>query len=404
MIRQLWEPLLLSDDYRVSLNPSPDPDWQARSTFWVVPSAHRPALLVSGGPRRGVMRALTKYSGLRAPQARLGRRVLAMAAYSRVPLASDTLTLETRRGARDSELDPLSRMEQVLGCSLLMITGVRTGANAKATLQLFTLDGDPAGYAKVGWNKVTNQMIDNEVRTLNALAGRKGALVTPDVLAAGTVGERSFLLTEPLPPDVRILRGPQDLRASDFAAVAPQVRRDTICTSQQFQDVTSRLASYSDNILASHRDHALALANSIAANPLPLPIGECWHGDLVPWNGARRRDGTLCLWDWEMTEEDAAIGLDVLHWILNTSRDSSPQALPDNLLTAAATERDYTAALGLGARQRCLVAAVYALSLVDRQLRLAAEHQGWSTHRLQPDTLTRLLEAGQVLVTRSERR
>lgn len=402
LVRHLWGPLLNTGHYRVRVGGEADIEWEVLQRLWVSPTSRKARLLVSEAPRRPVARALTAFGGIRTSQQRVGRGLLATALRTGLPVTREHLVLERHTGARAQLPEPLQQMESVLGFPLLTIIGIRTGANAKATLQLFTRDGCPAGYAKIAWNSLTSQFVRDETRALMALRGIAGRLKVPELLGQGTVGDYPFLITRPLPSTVRMLTPRENLTIEQFAAASPAVRFCHVSETQQFRALQARLVGLNHPLSAQHVPAAQALGRALSGSSLILPVASRWHGDLVRWNAARDPDGNIWVWDWEMSEEDAVVGLDLLHWLVNTHGGESALHLPRTLLRTVDANAQRMRALGLGRDQATLAAGLYALTIAERHLRFAAQHDGWQRNRLGPAVITELIAVGQLLVRRAE--
>src|SRR5690606_25127061 len=87
--------------------------------------------------------------------------------------------------------------------------GVRTGANRKTTMQLLDNRARAVGYAKLGWNSTADEYVTTESHALRQVGGRPGLMRAPRLLAAFRQGGRPVLVVEPLPADVRGVRGDQ---------------------------------------------------------------------------------------------------------------------------------------------------------------------------------------------------
>lgn len=400
LVAHLWSGTAASQDHRIMLNAAPDPAWQVLHHLRVVPSAQRSRLLISSGSRRGTARALAAFQGLRFPVARLGRQALAAAAVVGVPLGRDRLTVERRPGT-DPSNDPISHMERVIGEPLLVVLGVRTGANAKATLQMFDCAGVPRGYAKLAWNPLTSAYVRTETTVLTQLQGGRDGVRVPKVVTSGEVGGHPYLVTSPLPGDVRRpVRGSRP-SIGELHQIAPFSRRDRAGATAHLGALAERLHAV-PRVEASVPlvGQALRLHRALLELTLQIPVATRWHGDLVPWNTARDTDGTLWVWDWETAEADAVCGLDVLHWVLNTDRRSVDDP-GGGLAAAVSSARPELTAMGAGPRESAAIAAVYALCLAERGITLAAAHGGWQHNRLSPDVVADIIGAGLQQATRA---
>ena len=193
--------------------------------------------------------------------------------------------------------------------------GVREGANAKATLQLF--DPEPVGFAKLAWEAQSADFVRCEHQALVEIGGAAGTVRVPRVLGSGTWGDHPYLVTEPLPADVHRPAAHEGPRAAELLALAPRVRTDLPRATAHLQAVAARLLAAQDAAAGALLGEARALLEQVLADDRPVPVVAWWHGDLVPWNVARAGDGTLWVWDWETVGRDVVIGLDAVHWTLH---------------------------------------------------------------------------------------
>ena len=122
-----------------------------------------------------------------------------------------------------------------------------------------------------------------------------------------------------------------------------------------------------------------------------------WHGDLTPWNCARDSSGQLWAWDWESCEVDAVAGLDALHWEFSVLRESGPvDAI--SLATCLERARHHLTAAGHGRTTHGVVAAVHALTMVERAAALAAREGSWQRVWVPPAQLGRFLAEARTLL------
>jgi hypothetical protein len=117
---------------------------------------------------------------------------------------------------------------------------------------------------------------------------------------------------------------------------------------------------------------------------LTLEFGD-WHGDWVPWNMARHRDGLL-VWDWENRAPDVPIGFDLAHQAFQTALSTHGKPAAE---CATAVDRALAAhgpALGLHTAGQRFVADAYLIELWLRTFELSRGGAGWNP-RLHPALL-----------------
>lgn len=400
LVQQLWLPAVRTGDARVVVNPKREAGWVDAESYWVLPSARRPRLLVPAGPRAATAGALANYRGLRTPAPRAARTLGASVSRAGLRVARDRLVVQMRPGAAAAEgLLPLGMLARALGRPRVYAAlGVRTGANRKATLQLVDDRGGPVGYAKLAWSPATRRLVETETAALRHPAPDDSASRMPALLASGQIGDRPYLLTQPLPLSVRSPR--RDAAPApaprELAALGAPDRRDTVTRTGQFRALRERLTTLSPGRELGGLMHTLA--DRLATAPGEVPVTARWHGDLVPWNTARDADDLLWCWDWESSERDAVAGMDALHWTVSQRRARAafgPHTLPEALEHC----RVQLWAAGLPRRDWPLVAGVYALTTAERTAALAAD-SGWASVWIDRDRLARLLGSAIAMLDR----
>ncbi|WP_194288440.1 hypothetical protein [Ornithinicoccus halotolerans] len=416
LIHQLWGTDLAAGLLRIDLSGGgrkTDPGWEVQHRLRVLPSTSSPHLLVGVGPRPATARALTAYRGLRSRRRRVARVVLALHAATRALPSRRVLSVATPTDRPTHEAlhsEPLTQFAVLLDePSLIPLCGVRRGPNAKPTLQLFTTEGRAVGYAKLAWNPLTEGMVLAETAAVRCLAdgSESSAARSPRVLGAGRLGNRPYLLTEPLPRDIVQLRGRQAVSTGALAGLFPVIRRDTAARTGQVARLMGRL----HRLAVSGRSHAAAevvaaaryLGEDVRSATAVVPVASRWHGDMVPWNAGRDRAGTTWLWDWEYSEPDAPAGMDALHWHLNAIGPMPATGTGRQLRDGAERARPVLQALGAGPQQRAVIAAVYALTIAERNAALAAAQVGWRHHELPAEAVLDLLASARTLLQRERK-
>lgn len=387
VVRQLWGPILADGTARAVLGGS-DPAWRSVETYRVVPHASRARILVPHEPRLAAA-ALDAYPGLRPRVVSLGRGLASAVARLGVPPGLSRLRLEVPVHAPDP-LTPLRLAAEAVGRPQARAAiGVREGANAKATLQLF--DPGPVGFAKVAWEAQSADFVRREHEALVEIDGAAGTVRVPRVLGSGTWGDHPYLVTEPLPADVHRPAAHEGPRAAELVALAPQVRVDVPRSTAHLQAVAARLMTTDDPAAGPLIGEARALLDRVLADDRPLPVVARWHGDLVPWNVARAGDGTLWVWDWETVDRDVVIGLDAVHWTLHAPARVAPDRLAPRLAERIPGLRTTLAEMAAPAHAAEVAVAVHVLAMVDRGLSLAAARGGWQSVHVGPDALRGLV-------------
>jgi hypothetical protein len=407
LLEQLWAPAVASGHVRVAVGPPTahaEQGWREREAYWMFPTAGRARLLLPRGPRRVAAAAATNYRGLRRPTKNVGRSFLGAASRIGLPTATAALTVQVRESHPDAEAAlPLPTLARALGVERLYAsTGVRAGANRKATLHLLSDTGSPVGYAKFGWNEATDLFVRTEAAALREVGGRPGAARAPRLLAEVDYHGHPVIVTEPLPLDVRGARSASVAAPTpeEFFELCPVVRRGPAAGTEHFSQLAARLAGLADQPVAGDiaRD-ALSIVGRLADRRDVVPVTARWHGDLTPWNRARDGEGQLWLWDWESSEPDAVAGLDAVHWAFSTRRPASGAASEVDLTGSLAEAAPALRAAGVAAERHADVGAIYALTVVERAADLARRSGGWDDVWIKPHQLRELLGQTHLLHT-----
>lgn len=393
VVEQVWGRGIENGELLAVMTGAVPDGWTVRERYWVVPTAGAAKLLVPSD-RRVAARALADFAGLRGPKVRLARRALAAAVSAGVPLSRDVLRIVAPPSA------PLSTVAEIgarIGQPRVFATfGVRMAANAKPTLELRTADGDAVGFVKLSWNPVTEEAIRNEAFAMKQLAADSRVEVrAPAVLADGMIGERRFVMVEPLPRGITHV--PRAFSAlSDAEALGPGsvVRRGGLADADQVRDIRAGLRAQTtaspENLVTQVRD----LAERIGAADVEVPIANFWHGDFVWWNAGRDQQGQLWLFDWETAQRDAPAGMDTLHWFSHTVDAENPHSVVARVDAALAHCAPLLRRLGHSRAGVATLAAWYAVTLVANEIRLAESLQGWARIKHPPAVLEGLLAWG----------
>jgi hypothetical protein len=405
MVEQLWGPAVVDDAVRIAVGP-PGPGWVEQESYWMFPTADRAKLLLPRGPRAVTAAAATNYRGMRRPTKNLGRSAMGVLARSGVPLSPARLSVSVRSGRADVAAGlPLATLAEALGVDVVhAASGVRGGANRKATLHLLGATGEPLGYAKFGWNAITDHFVRTEGSALRAVGGRVGPMRAPALLAEVDYHGHPVIVTEPLPLDVRGARSrslappsPQEL-----FSLCPVVRQGRVRDTEHFGALVDRIELLDgDAVAGGVVEPARSLLTTLRSQDGPVPVTARWHGDLAPWNRARDRSGQLWVWDWETAEPDAVAGLDALHWAFSVRRPASGRNSAVDLAGCLRDAASHLRAAGVHPDRWGDVAAVYALTVAERAAGLALRAGGWDRLWIGPEHLGQLLDQAAALTTSS---
>ncbi|MER7890241.1 hypothetical protein ABTX15_10490 [Micromonospora sp. NPDC094482] len=384
-----WVSRAVFGDERVALTVggAPPAGHRAVARYAVVPSLSRARFLLPLGAPRVTAASLLAYNALRPPKVRAVRAALGgLSRVGAVQRAFPTLTVAVPAGAPLAELLLAERLAAALGgAPLHAACGVRPpDANHKPTLQLFTADGRPRGYAKIGWNGATRALVAAEsaaLRTLAEVIGVPDHPVTPRLLAELDWAGQLIAVVEPLPSRVRGVPVTDPPRIAALLAVARRGRPAAPPRPLAGSPFLARLTAEADRSAVAEPAGARAVAavTELARRHggTPVEFGH-WHGDWVPWN-LGRHDGRLVAWDWEHSGPDVPLGFDLAH-------DAFQRAVVLRAEPAATAARAvdaqldrYGERLGLGPAQRRLVADGYLLEMWLRTWRLADAGAGWNS-------------------------
>ena len=389
LVEQIWGPSADSGVV-VTVDGCP-PDHRLVEQYLIVPSVESARMLVPSRSRNVARASLVAYNQLRSRRTRLAKRAGALAltfGLTRL-ICRNRLNICVRANVREEQLGDLLLIAHVAAQvgrgPLTAAVGLGSpGPNRKPTLQLFTADGSPAAYVKVGWNDYTRMLVERETSVLRRLSGSTDLRLPsrPAVLSSGMWQGLSFLATEPLP---RSIRGRISARLDVDGA--------TLRVASLGRTHTSRLE---DSDFARHLlDQLRTAAGTGSLDPLeseltkrylqqllsrygraPVKFG-AWHGDWSSWN-LGQADGQLWVWDWEHFGEDAPLGFDPVHQAFQ-SRFVSRQTDAATALDAAETDLQlHVQALDVQPAQVRLIVSSYLLEMLCRACQMDRLGAGWN--------------------------
>lgn len=396
LVEQLWLGPVESGAVRVVVDAAPGGYWADAESYWVLPSLQQPRILIPRGNRKVTRAALQAYRSLRPVKVNLARTGLGALVALGLPPSLHSLSVQTPARAVDYTGGPVLPLEDIaenLGTGpLTAAIGIRLGDNRKPTLQLFTAEGRPAGYAKLAWDESSRRFVETEIAALEALGGGAAHASVPELLATGKWDSYPYLVTSPLPQAVRAVRGRvAPPTPAEMYSLCPVVRFDRLITTAHFQQLSWRLLELSGAAEGQLAGATRRLEQLVRARDVVVPVSARWHGDLVPWNAAREPSGRFWCWDWESAEDDAVAGLDALHWEISVRREAGLGTIAGNLFPAVHASAPYLFAAGMQRSAWDVLAAVYALVVAERAQTLAVQHGSWAGSWLGPAELLDLL-------------
>ncbi|WJK40292.1 hypothetical protein O7608_28440 [Solwaraspora sp. WMMA2056] len=387
--------------------------------YAVVPSAAAARFLLPLGPRRVTAASVWAYNALRPVSVRLPRALLGLAARVGALGATRPGTLTVSAPVDGVPQEALTLVDHVSarlgGGRWYAAIGVRPpDPNHKPTVQLFDAAGRPRGYAKIGWNGATRDLVRAEAAAL-ARAASASAVgdhpLVPGVLMAGDWSGQAVTVVEPLPARVRGVGAGDPPRVAATSAIARRGGPPTAprpLAGSAFLDRLRRLAAAAAGTGAVADAGPAAVADAgplgtagppeFAASAMDLPAGRRavatvqrladrfgdvsvefghWHGDWVPWNLGEHA-GQLVAWDWEHSGPDVPLGFDLAHdafqrsLVLGGASAAAAAAAVDHRLDLVAAE------LAVEPTQRRMIVQSYLIEMWLRTWRLAVGGAGWN--------------------------
>jgi hypothetical protein len=341
------------------------PGWR-RTEFVVLPNEARAALLLPRRPRRAAADALRYYKASATGPRRLMFRGLALSARAGVAdVLPHRIVILTAGTGPDT--DVAAYLNAALGRDVTV--SLRIGpprANRKPVLQLLAADGGLLGFAKIGVDDLTRDLVRAEAAALALLgAARLDRLQVPRLMHHGQWLGHEVLVQGGLSGS-----GPATNWTQLSAAMAELARvRDIsvlpLARSPYWLGLQSRLAGCPQRHLAASVLQALGSLEPAAA-ATTLAFGS-WHGDWTPWNMTTLR-GRVMVWDWERFQTGVPVGYDAIHYRLQhaVSRGGvTAQAAAEAALAGAA---EALAPFGIEAAAAPFVAALYLAEIAIRYL------------------------------------
>jgi hypothetical protein len=236
--------------------------------------------------------------------------------------------------------------------------------NQKPVLQVFDLGGRLRGYAKVGHNDLTAELVRREAESLASVGSHNPrSFRVPRLLHHGQWAGLEVLVVSALATNPRH----QVTRTVRLTAMREVVRlAGTTSPPLAESGFWSRLRSTVELLSeepAGSRLRAAAGAIEQRHGADPVSLGG-WHGDWGPWNMGLG-DGILQLWDWERYDPEVPIGFDGLHFASQSVRPGERDERRQNESFLRSAPRTL-AELGVSPGQRDVTLRLYLLEIAAR--------------------------------------
>jgi hypothetical protein len=278
----------------------------------VIPSAHRPKLVVPRRPLRVAAAAVRNYNTGSTRRERL--EITALATAIRAGFAE---VLPSRLDDERSADDIRRHLSTVLGQSVevgLYIGPAR--AVRKPVVQVLDHRGATIAFAKLGVDDFTRALVRAEAETLAGMTTAPlRALAVPDVLHHGQWNAHELLVLRAMPRGEAAPTGdPLLARAMDELARVRGAEAGPMAAGEYRKQLEQRLRTQQSGALVAALTSSLELLVE-RLGELSLVIGS-WHGDWTPWN-MTVSDRRVQVWDWEKFESGKPIGFDAIHYAVH---------------------------------------------------------------------------------------
>ncbi len=288
--------------------------------FLVIPSVQHPRLLVPAGAPAAAAESVRRFSQALSLSERVLRIGVAGALRSglldRITADRIRITVEEDRPEQAASLQTWA--SEILNRPVVLSLGVGTPrANRKPVLQAISRAGEALAFIKIGDNGLTRQLLRDEARALERLAGQSPqGLVVPRLIHLGdwnglTIMVQSALATPAVLTHRRRTIPHQAMRSLTEAF---DLGRLPLNQSPSWQLISTSLPVPGDEV-RNKLFTRVAQAIGTTLGDIRLRHGS-WHGDWTAWNMAWTGK-TIRIWDWERFAEGVPVGFDPLHYALN---------------------------------------------------------------------------------------
>lgn len=330
-------------------------------TFRALPNARFPRLLVPV-PAREAAAAVRAYGG----HGTRGTRARTAAVAAVLSLRLGDVVFRDRVTVGSPARGISAELAKVLGHPVrLAVRGGPPRANRKPVLAVLDPAGGLRAFAKIGTGPLPATLVQAEAAALGRLSRHRGGIVrAPRLLHAGSWQDMPLIVQQALP-----LRRSGAVRPAALGEAMREVAGLGGTGTAPWRSSASA-AQVRDRLHGAPRSNATVvlqgLVDALDRQDVELPLG-AWHGDWTPWNCAAA-DGSVAVWDWERFSTGVPVGMDLLHYELQTAV-ARPEAIsPDLPRALLATAPQRLASWGLNAPQARVTAAAYLVEICSRYL------------------------------------
>ncbi len=346
-------------------------DWSSNETYLVLPSTKEPRIVVDKNEPRAIQdvtdRLVQNRTNFGPVKGIASKVVPAVLNYRRKE------TWSVSSGTLDHTLREY--LAEVLDTDLRISVSVGPPRpNRKPVVRCYREDGLFA-VAKLGPEKHTAEMVRNEARWLDTMAGQplKNTL-TPPLLYSGDYGNSAILVMGALDLVSDLGVGFDEVPLSTAREFSARFAEHTpMIDSDWWHRLPVRMND--DKLLSVHAQMSQLsqhkMFNSVRTS--------AWHGDWSPWNMGFAKMGKLCIWDWERASLGVPNGFDILHLHYQYGEG----------LDAAHADLE---SLGVPAEHHNIVKRMYLFELCARHCEAEALHT--ERHTKVIDTLAALSRSG----------
>jgi hypothetical protein len=284
-----------------------------KNDFIVIPSLKNPRVVVPFNNKE-----ITKKINLYKPHGKMGRIYKSIITLGDSFLVKSGIPLISKiRPLRYTDLleNIMSVCKQIFKKNSIQFSiYVGTpGKHQKLVLEISDEFGEKLGYAKIGFNKETVKLIENEIKALNILEKDLGFSNTPKALYCFSGKGVSFSIQKPVDSFYSDNGQLNDIHIN-FLYNLYSKTYSVDCSEIFIDNIENNLSNLSECINGEILKVLNDATNYIKGNTDTLQYTAV-HGDFAPWNIFHSTDKIYVI-DWEYFDDKGLIYEDLLHYIL----------------------------------------------------------------------------------------